>query len=183
LKVDVIFKGLMAPESRTRAKNFLTRGYLFEGAKQEYLGGDAFFHCQPLAIWNDDDIWEYIGRYNVPYSSLYDMGFSDKFGGHHKIKRNGCMGCGTDLLYQNNHMATLRRTHPKVWMSYMGRGMAEEIIKLQRLKRHGQRSIFDCFTTEELLEKRPCYLDSITAMVMRDNTLTEDEMEFDPEAA
>jgi len=183
LKVDVIFKGLMAAESRSRAKNFLSRGYLFEGARQDYLQGDPFFHCQPLAIWNDDDIWEYIRRYNVPYASLYDMGYTDQYGGYHKIKRNGCMGCATDLLYPDNHMAMLRRTHPKTWMSYMKRGMADEIIKLQRLKRQGQRSIFDVFSTEELLERRPCYLDSITAMVMRDNTLTADEMDFDPEEA
>jgi len=39
LDVDVLFKGLMAAESRSRAKNFLSRGYLFPGAAKNYLGG------------------------------------------------------------------------------------------------------------------------------------------------
>lgn len=100
--VDVVFKGLMAAESRTRQTNFITRGYLFE-SHRNHLGKDPFWHCNPLSIWTDDDIWEYIHRFNVPYASLYDMGWTDNKGVCHKIKRNGCMGCGTDLLYPNNH--------------------------------------------------------------------------------
>ena len=91
LGVDVILKGLMASEGRSRAKNFLSRGYLFQGARVDYLKGDPFWHCQPLAIWTDDDIWQYLRRYNVPYAALYDLGYRDKSGNHHKIKRNGCM--------------------------------------------------------------------------------------------
>jgi len=44
LGTDLIFKGLMASESRTRARNFLTRGYLFEGARRDYLDGRPFYH-------------------------------------------------------------------------------------------------------------------------------------------
>lgn len=176
LDVDLILKGLMAAESRSRTKNFLSRGYLFEGAKQEYLKGDPFFHCQPLAIWTDQDIWDYINRYKVPYSKLYDMGYTDKFGGFHKIKRNGCMGCATDLLFPQNHMSLLRKTHPKVWHLFMKKGMAKEIINLQIAKRNGQESIFDLWGAERILEERPCYFDSITTL-----TLDSDTDEFDPE--
>jgi 3'-phosphoadenosine 5'-phosphosulfate sulfotransferase (PAPS reductase)/FAD synthetase len=183
LDVDVIFKGLMASESRSRAKNFLSRGYLFEGSKLDYLGGDPFFHCQPLAIWTDEDIWEYIRRFNVPYSSLYDMGYRDKSGTYHKIKRNGCMGCGTDLMYPNNHMTMLRRTHPKAWYTFMSRGMAAEIQKLQRVKRSGQMSLFDVYDPEELLEIKPCYFDSLQHVVMCDGTGDAEELEYDPEVA
>lgn len=82
LDVDVIFKGLMAAESRTRQTNFITRGYLFE-SHRDHLKGDSFWHCNPLSIWTDDDIWAYIHRFNVPYATLYDMGWTDK------IKKEG----------------------------------------------------------------------------------------------
>lgn len=183
LRVDVIFKGLMASESRSRAKNFLSRGYLFEGASQHYLQGSPFFHCQPLAIWTDEDIWEYIHRFNVPYSSLYDMGYRDKSGAFHKIKRNGCMGCGTDLLYSNNHMAMLRRTHPKAWFTFMNGGMAAELQKLQRLLRGNQLSIYDNFDPEDIMEMKPCYFDSLKRITLCDDTHSNDDlMEYDPEA-
>jgi len=36
LDVDVIFKGLMAAESRPRQTNFVTRGYLFESHRDHH---------------------------------------------------------------------------------------------------------------------------------------------------
>lgn len=182
LDVDVIFKGLMAAESRQRQTNFVTRGYLFK-SHRPHLGSDPFFHCNPLSIWTDDDIWAYIHRYNVPYASLYDMGWTDKSGVYRKIKRNGCMACGTDLLYPNNHMAMLRRTHPKQWETFMRRGMAAEIQKIQIAMRNGQMSLFDVYTAEDLLEIRPCIFDRINQLVYEDETWDEEVQEFDPEAA
>lgn len=37
----------------------------------------------PIIDWTDDEVWEFIKKYNVPYCSLYDEGF----------KRLGCIGC------------------------------------------------------------------------------------------
>lgn len=37
----------------------------------------------PIIDWEDDDIWEFIKEYNVPYCCLYDQGY----------KRLGCVGC------------------------------------------------------------------------------------------
>lgn len=180
LDVDVIFKGLMAAESRSRETNFLTRGYLFKSSRP-HLGEDPFWHCNPISIWTDDDIWEYIKRYDVPYSPLYDMGWTDNCGRCHKIKRNGCMGCGTDLLFKNNHMAMLRRTHPKAWETFMRKGMADELRKLQTAKQNGQLSVLDVFDTEYLIENRPCAFDRIDRLKLEDDTMTEDEMEYDSE--
>jgi 3'-phosphoadenosine 5'-phosphosulfate sulfotransferase (PAPS reductase)/FAD synthetase len=180
LDVDVIFKGLMAAESRTRQTNFITRGYLFK-SNRPHLGEDPFWHCNPISIWTDDDIWEYIKRFNVPYSTLYDMGWTDNEGKYHKIKRNGCMGCGTDLLFPNNHMAMLRRTHQKQWMAFMRLGMAAEIQRLQIAKRNGQISLFDVYGVEDLLEIRPCIFDRIDKLVLEDNTIPDDALDFDPE--
>lgn len=181
LRVDLIFKGLMASESRARTKNFLSRGYLFEGARKDYLGGDVFWHCQPLAIWTDDDVWTYIHRFNVPYASLYDMGYRDASGTFRKIKRNGCLGCGTDLMYPDNHMSMLRRTHPKWWFTIMSRGMAGEIQKLQIIQRKGQLSFYDAHDPEDILEIKPCYFDSLKRVTMCDDTEAGDPPDCDPE--
>ena len=37
----------------------------------------------PIIDWKDDDVWEFIHSYNIPYCSLYDKGY----------KRLGCIGC------------------------------------------------------------------------------------------
>lgn len=189
LDVDVIFKGLMAAESRTRQTNFITRGYLFESTR-DHLNGDSFWHCNPLSIWTDNDIWEYIHRFNVPYAPLYDMGFTDAQGVCHKIKRNGCMGCGTDLMYPNNHMAMLRRTHPKQWKAFMRLGMGAEIQKLQIAKRNGQMSLFDVAAVQpehaddmidQMIEQQPCIFDRIDKLVVSNEMWSADGPDYDPE--
>lgn len=38
---------------------------------------------RPIIDWSDEDIWEYIRKYKLPYCELYDKGF----------KRLGCIGC------------------------------------------------------------------------------------------
>lgn len=37
----------------------------------------------PIVDWEDDDVWEFIRTYKIPYCQLYDEGF----------KRLGCIGC------------------------------------------------------------------------------------------
>lgn len=37
----------------------------------------------PIINWEDEDVWEFIHKYDVPYCSLYDQG----------EKRLGCIGC------------------------------------------------------------------------------------------
>ena len=37
----------------------------------------------PIIDWTDEDVWEFIHSYNVPYCGLYDEG----------CKRIGCIGC------------------------------------------------------------------------------------------
>lgn len=37
----------------------------------------------PIIDWEDEDVWEFIKKYNVPYCKLYDEGY----------KRLGCIGC------------------------------------------------------------------------------------------
>lgn len=182
LDVDVIFKGLMAAESRTRQTNFCTRGYLFESHRDHLPAGDSFWHCNPISIWTDDDIWAYIRRFDVPYSPLYDMGWTDGQGTFHSIPRNGCMACGTDLLFPNNHLATLRQTHPLAWKVFMKRGLAREIQNLQLKKRNGQFTILDLtYDVDFLVDHRPCAFDRIDQVVLSELTGDPGATDYDPE--
>lgn len=161
LHVDVIFKGLMASESQMRNLNFSTRGYLFKSSRPHC--GD-FYHCQPLAIWTDADIWEYIHKYNVPYSELYDLTYTNGKGEICNIKRNGCVGCATDIAFKDNHMASLRQTHPKLWVGYMLKtGLGDEIMKLHQVKNGGKLSKMDFYQkAEQMAALSPCAFDNPT---------------------
>lgn len=161
LDVDVIFKGLMAEESRMRRINFATRGYLFESSRP-YLENDPFYHCNPLSIWTDADIWEYIRRFQVPYSPLYDIEYQDKNGATCKIKRNGCIACATDIAFKNNHLAALRQTHPHAWKTFMQRGLGAELMKLQQYQSNGLLNLLNVYEdVETALQMRPCAFDEI----------------------
>lgn len=37
----------------------------------------------PIIDWEDEDVWEFIHKYNIPYCELYDKGWN----------RLGCIGC------------------------------------------------------------------------------------------
>ena len=177
LGVDLIFKGLMASETRSRAMNFVSRGWLFEGAKQSYLDGRPFWHCQPMATWTDEDVWAYIHRYGLPYAPLYDMTYTALDGSTQKIRRNGCIGCATDFGYRNNHLYILRQTHPKQWRAVMQAGMAQQIRNLQRALRV-QDTLFDLFSTKELLDAQPCVFDDLAGLGGRPEPTG---LEYDPE--
>lgn len=40
-------------------------------------------NVNPIIDWTDDEVWEFIGKYKVPYCELYDQGYT----------RLGCVGC------------------------------------------------------------------------------------------
>jgi 3'-phosphoadenosine 5'-phosphosulfate sulfotransferase (PAPS reductase)/FAD synthetase len=59
---------------------------------------------QPLSFWTEQDIWDYIHKFNVPYSKIYDMGY----------ERTGCVFClfGINQEKEPNRMQKLAKTHP-----------------------------------------------------------------------
>lgn len=161
LGVDVIFKGLMAEESQMRRLNFSTRGYLFQSSRS-YLGDDPFYHCNPLSIWTDSDIWEYIRKYDVPYSKLYDITYKNHKGEACKIKRNGCIWCATDIAFKDNHLSVLRQTHPDLWESGMRLGLGDELMKLQKYQSNGVPNMMNILDgAEEVMGLRPCAFDDV----------------------
>lgn len=91
--------GTTASESALRAQKFMQYGfYNLEGKKAQ---------CTPMSIWKDEDVWEYIRRFNLPYCKIYDMGYD----------RTGCVFCmfGAHLDKEPNRFQKLQRTHPDLW--------------------------------------------------------------------
>lgn len=150
LGCDTLFRGLLASESRRRTFTFLDYGFLYNTA-------DNYLYSNPLSIWNGNDIWDYIHKFNVPYAPLYDLTDKD---GNKLFERNGCYVCGTGLAYERNNIEILRKHYPQKWTALMKYGMAREMktfacaisddIKLNALEH------------DWLLDMRPCAFDRLT---------------------
>ena len=99
LGLECAILGLLASESYQRQQDWLTYGCNVFHVKSEN-------QCRPIAFWTESDIQEYIRRYNVKISDLYDLGYT----------RNGCMYCGFGVHLETNGLnryQRLRQTHPK----------------------------------------------------------------------
>ena len=70
----MVITGIRWAESVKRAKRRMVESCQRKKNKM-------FLH--PIIDWKDEDVWEYIKSYNLPYCELYDQGF----------KRIGCIGC------------------------------------------------------------------------------------------
>lgn len=92
-----VVTGVRKAESARRAK---TRGGLETAEKKSQRRDiydpdnptpEMFYHCKvhsrrvlnPIYDWDDNEVWEFIKEYNVPYCELYDKGYT----------RLGCIGC------------------------------------------------------------------------------------------
>lgn len=178
LGIDVILKGLMAEESHSRLLSFATRGYIFESSRPH---APKFYHVSPLGIWTDEDIWQYIYRYDVPYSPLYDIEYKNRKGETCHIKRNGCVGCCTDIAFPDNHMSILRQTHPQRWEQQMKSGLGDELMKLQRYKGNGRVNYLNIAKNiGDALDMRPCAFDEIGERITADQ-LTQSEYDSEYE--
>jgi len=156
--VDGVFLGILAAESRLRTFNFLEYGDLYFPASQK------LWKAHPLSIWTDDDIWSYIRRFDVPYASLYDMGYHDeKTGEWISHKRNGCMFCGMDLAFPNNHFSIMRRTHPKAWnVAMVHKGLGRILLQLRLALDNYQLDMFEQgMGLAGYLERFPCAFDRV----------------------
>lgn len=195
LDVDVIFKGLMAAESRTRMKNLASRGHIFAG-KRPHITDGAFHHVSPIGLWTDADVWEYIHKYDLEYSPLYDITYIAENGSTQHIKRNGCIMCGTDIQFGDNHLAVLRQTHPKAWRTCMEHfGYAKQLSELFRIKKNtailaaysenGTRARMIeryGYRTAQLLDNRPCVFDDYSELVQIEGTWLNEEYDSEAEA-
>lgn len=102
--------GVMASESQRREKDYVKNGNC------------NYFNCkepksQPLSIWLEQDIWDYIAKFNIPIADIYHKG----------AKRTGCMGCGFGAQFKDDErFAILLREYPKCYdmvMNYANNGV------------------------------------------------------------
>ena len=90
--------GLMASEGANRELNWLRHGC------------NSFEHkrptSHPISFWLEEDIWEYLKTYNIPYATIYDNGWD----------RTGCVWCafGAHTEEEPNRFQRLAVTHPKL---------------------------------------------------------------------
>lgn len=105
--------GTRADESRIRADKWMEGG---ENSLEAVIPTST-----PLSIWTDADVWEYIRRFDVPYSPIYDMGY----------ERTGCIFCAFGIMGDRDRFLKLKATHPVQWAYCMkerekgGLGMRE----------------------------------------------------------
>jgi 3'-phosphoadenosine 5'-phosphosulfate sulfotransferase (PAPS reductase)/FAD synthetase len=77
-KVDLVFTGLTAAESRNRWMFFRRMGPYY------FFKQDKYWKCHPVHNWTPDNIWDYIFKNDLRYNELYNIS---------GIKRCGCRWC------------------------------------------------------------------------------------------
>ena len=103
--------GTMAIESQLRKTNWLMYGCnTFNSIKPT---------SAPLSFWTEQDILEYIVKYNLPFASVYGEIVQNSKGKYSTTgcQRTGCIFCGygAHLEKEPNRFQRLKVTHPKLW--------------------------------------------------------------------
>lgn len=113
LGLECAILGILTSESYQREKDWIENGCnVFHKRKDN--------QSRPLSFWTEADIQEYIDRFHVKISRLYEMGYL----------RNGCMYCGFGVHLEKgiNRYQKLAKTHP-VQYQYFARNFGNLIDK------------------------------------------------------
>ena len=101
----------MACESQNRRTAWLRHGCNAFESKRPI--------SQPMSFWTEQDVLEYLKKYNVPYAPVYGEIVQDEDGKLHTTgcDRTGCVFCGfgCHLEKEPNRFQRLKVTHPKLW--------------------------------------------------------------------
>jgi len=85
MRIDLVFTGISAYESRVRKLSTSQRGLLYQAKNLgHYKFSKPIWRANPLGLWTDDDVWEYIKRFNIPVNPVYQK---------YNILRTGCLPC------------------------------------------------------------------------------------------
>jgi len=110
--------GTMAGESQLRKQKYNKHGCNAFDTKRPISA--------PMSIWNDDDVWAYLKKYDLPYSSIYNMGED----------RTGCVfcmfGCHKDTP---NRFQRMQKTHPRLYYYCMYQLGLAEVLKFMGIDR------------------------------------------------
>lgn len=102
---------MMASESRLRKNSWLKNGCnAFDSIRPI---------SNPMSFWTEQDVLEYLIKFNVPYASVYGEIKQDKNGKYYTTgcDRTGCVFCGYGCHNEKNpnRFQRLKATHPKLW--------------------------------------------------------------------
>jgi len=99
------YLGMTTEEGDQRAQTYLRYGCNIYDSKRP--------RSWPIAFWRHQDVLDYIEQFGVPYSTIYDMGYT----------RTGCYVCpfGVHLEDPPNRFQRMKETHPKLWSHCMDR--------------------------------------------------------------
>lgn len=105
------FVGTMTIESNQRKQIWLQNGCNAFNSKIP--------QSTPIAFWTEQDILQYIKKYNLEYASVYGDLVEDENGKLHftGCQRTGCVFCGfgCHLEKEPNRFQRLAETHPKLY--------------------------------------------------------------------
>lgn len=102
---------MMASESQLRKTAWLKNGCNAFDSKRPI--------SNPMSFWTEQNVLEYLVRYNLPYASVYGEIKLDSKGRYYTTGRDrtGCIFCGfgCHLEKEPNRFQKLKETHPKLW--------------------------------------------------------------------
>ena len=105
------FIATMASESNLRRTEYLKKGCNSFDSKRPA--------SNPLGFWTEQDIFQYITEFNLPYCSIYGEIKKGKDGKFYttKAKRTGCMFCmfGVHSEKSPNRFELMKLSHPKLY--------------------------------------------------------------------
>ena len=121
---------IMASESNLRTQSWLKTGCNSFDTKKPM--------SKPMSFRTEQDVLQYLKRYNVPYSSIYGeivpTPMNEEFLTTTKYARTGCMFCmfGCHLEKEPNRFQKMKETHPKQW-AYMLKPVSEGGLGLKEV--------------------------------------------------
>lgn len=123
--------GTMTEESSLRKNEWLRNGCnAFEDKRPM---------SKPLSVWTEQDILQYIIKYNLPYASVYGEIKQNEEGKYYctQCNRTGCVFCafGAHLEKEPNRFQRLKQTHPKLYDYCIGGGTTTKKEYGCRIKR------------------------------------------------
>lgn len=112
------FIGMMASESRKREFGWMKTGCnAFEVARPS---------SSPMAFWTEQDVLEYIVKFNLDYAKVYGEIRQDESGKYYTtgVDRTGCIFCmfGCHLEKEPNRFQRLKETHQRQYEYCIGGG-------------------------------------------------------------
>ncbi len=111
--IEGVMVGCRVSESIMRRFNFADFGAI------RYSSTYNILVAWPLYAFLDEDIEEYIRKYNLPLNPLYKMGY----------KRVGCWPCLQDLFFPDSRLFILKEKHPNMFKT-IERKFGDKIARL-----------------------------------------------------